>query len=499
MYQLLVIGLLLSTDSTATNTTTTEPKLAVSSLIKEEKIAFDDKSKTFEITAQDANKLGIFQDIQDFTKAEVYKTSPSDYSLDIYYKENEKLFRLRKNISDTEFKSLQVRIDSFITAHPKLDRSGRGLFILGSFQSAFTEWSALMAQIVRENTNNEMDNSGKDSLGDTTFNEGSKLTAVAPLLTAAGGFFIPLMLTRNKPITLGQASLSWSWTQQGYGVGFLVSDLVGHSIVADSGTGNANYSSKIYPTAALIGGISGDLAGYLFGEKSKISEGKAAMVAEMGYWGAAYSALVSFLVIPWKDGYRNYGNSGGNLKLAELATLGGLGCGEYLWYKRAKDVYTYGDFLGFSTFSGLSVFTSLNIVSYIVKDPNTEGKSKLFLGTAGAINLLGLWKGANIFVKPELTFIDGVTALGGTAAGLLLGGGVALLVDPEDGRFASSMMLAGSWTGYLVTQKFIGQGSKAEDSSTGFKLELQPENLLGLLMSREKHTSFSAPLFTVRF
>ncbi|MDD5530523.1 MAG: hypothetical protein PHX21_10930 [bacterium] len=453
---------------------------------QEEQVSFDTKGTLMTLTAPDAKKIGIFQDIKGLAKIEVYKTSSGSYSIETFYKEGSKLLRTRKATSEEEFKTLQLKINNLFLAHPKLDRSGWGLFALTSLQSSTTEWAPLMAQLVVNDT------TSRDTMPEDTIQQTNTVAAAVQLFTSAAGFFIPLALTINKPVTLGQAGFSWSWTHQGYGVGLLLADITRSS---DS----TNYS-KIYRLSALAGGILGDFAGYSFAGRHKLNEGRAAMMAEMGYWGSIYGALVPYLLIPGR--YEDWEHLGWEKRTLEAFTLCGLGYGEYRWYNKGKDVYTYGDWLGFTTFATLSAATSMNVSSYLwggLDSGMTATKQKLYAGTAGAINLLGLWKGLQLFKTPDLTLVDGVALTGGTLAGSLLGAGVIMLADSmiENGKVKFSIGLAGGWAGYLVTNTLISRGQG--EHSLGLNLQLQPQNLLNLLMSEKENMPFSGSLISIKF
>ncbi|MDD2889073.1 MAG: hypothetical protein PHE49_00340 [bacterium] len=454
---------------------------------QEEQVSFDTKGTLMTLTAQDAKRIGVFQDIKGLVKIEVYKISTVSYNIEILHKENSRLLRTRETINEGEFKALQLKINKLFLAHPKLDRSGWGLFALTSLQSSTTEWAPLMAQLV---TTNIIDTMPMDSTKPDSMQETNTVAAAVQLFTSAAGFFIPLALTINKPVTLGQAGFSWSWTHQGYGVGLLLADITRFS-------GSTDYS-KIYKVSALAGGILGDFAGYSFAGRHKLNEGRAAMMAEMGYWGGFYGALVPYLVIPGK--FEDWEHLGWEKRTLEAFTLCGLGCGEYWWYNKAKDVYTYGDWLGFTTFAALSAATSMNVSSYLWGDLDsgmTATKQKLYAGTAGAINLLGLWKGMRLFKTPDLTLVDGVALTGGTLAGTLVGAGVMMVTKPEDGKVKFSMGLTGGWAGYLVTNALISRGQG--EHSMGLNLQLQPQNLLNLLMSKKENMPFSGSLISINF
>ncbi|MFA5032901.1 MAG: hypothetical protein WC614_07770 [bacterium] len=453
---------------------------------REEQVSFDTKGKLMTLTAQDAKRIGVFQDIKGLVKMEVYKISPVSYSLEILHKEDSRLLRTRETINEEEFKVLQLRIDNLFLSHPKLDRSGWGLFALTSLQSSTTEWAPLMAQLVVNDT------TPSDTMPSDTIQQMNTVAAAVQLFTSAAGFFIPLALTINKPVTLGQAGFSWSWTHQGYGVGLLLADITRFS-------GSTDYS-KIYKASALAGGILGDFVGYSFAGRKKINEGRGAMMAEMGYWGSIYGALIPYLVIPGR--YEDWEHLGWEKRTLEAFTLCGLVYGEHWWYNKGKDVYTYGDWLGFTTFAGLSTATSMNVSSYLwggLDSGMTATKQKLYAGTAGAINLLGLWKGLQLFKTSDLTLVDGVALTGGTLAGSLVGAGVIMLADSaiEDGKIKFSIGLAGGWAGYLITNNLISRGQG--EHSLGLNLQLQPQNLLNLLISKNENMPFSGSLISVKF
>ena len=440
-------------------------------IFREEQVSFDSTGNLMEITKEEAYRLEVFQDISGFLKATVCKTSPAEYTIEMQYREKDKIYKSDSTLSESDFRDFQATIDRLLLTHPKMDRSGWGLFLLGQFQVAFSEWAYLTVSLMSEGTSGEV-------------------KFATYLLTASSGFFLPLYLTIDKSITLAQARLSYSWAHQGYLTGFVLRDLTNWHEYDDYWDGY----DRSYSASMLAGSILGSWTGYSFADKHNLSAGKSDLMSWAGYWGAGYAATTTALLIPWE------GSSDDELrwkiKLCELSGLLGLGYGNYLWYSKSKDVYTFGDAFAYRTFTVLSALTSVNIVSYLFwEDVDNEWLGKTYIATGMALNGIGFWNGLKLFEPIDLTFVDGIATTGGAIAGSLVGSALAILSKP-DGKVAFSMTLAGGWGGYLLTYNLISKG-KGASGSLGF--QLYPENLAALWISKAQNRPLSIPIATFKF
>ncbi|PIP12674.1 MAG: hypothetical protein COT45_06095 [bacterium (Candidatus Stahlbacteria) CG08_land_8_20_14_0_20_40_26] len=434
---------------------------------RKEQVSFDSDGNLIEITEKEANRLKIFQNIEGFLKVSVYKSSPSEYTIELHYKEDSKIYMRDSTLSEVDFMSLRATIDSLLLLQPekglKLDRSGWGLFLLAQLQVASSEWGPLAISLLPEGTSQEV-------------------SLATYLLTSASGFFVPFYLTLDRPITLGQALLSYSWAHQGYYAGFVLRDLLNFTDTYD----------RTYPATALAGSVLGSWSGYSFAGKYNLSAGRGDLLAWTGYWGGIYGGLGTFLLIPWEDS--NEDELRWKLKIVELSGLLGLGYGSYLWYTKAKDIYSYGDALAYRTYTLLSALTTLNILFYL-PEPDSEWEMKGYIAAGMAINGIGMWKGLRLFTPVDLGFVDGLAVTGGTIAGSLVGSAIAVLTKPDDGKKVFSMILAGGWAGYGLTYEII----KGKGVSGDARLQLYPESFACLWISKRTNTPLSAPIISLSF
>ena len=449
--------------------TEVQPQIDTTQKFQVEQVYFDTKGTLMEITQGDAQRLKIFQNIPRFIKATAYKTAITEYSIEITYREGNKTYKRDSTLSETDFISLRTTIDSSLLSHPKIDRSGWGLYLLDQLQVASTEWAPMTMMLLPDGT--------RDEIYGATY-----------LLTSAGGFFVPLYLTLDKSISMSQALLSWSWAHQGYGIGFVLRDLINWREYSD------NYYDKGYAASALAGGILGSWTGYGFAGKQNLNPGRADLMAWMGYWGGVYGVFGAYILIPWGEENPNWDNMW-KIKTCELSGVLGMVYGGYLWYTRAKDIYTLGDAIGYRTFTVLSALTSINIVSYFPWKDASEWESKLYIAIGMTINGFGMWKGLELFKPVNLEFVDGVALIGGAVGGGLLGGAVVALTTPDE-KVGFSEVLAGGWAGYLLTYNLISKGRGAKGDLGAM---FYPENLAALWMSKRQNIALSVPMATFKF
>lgn len=435
-----------------------------------EQVSFDTKGSIIELTASDANRLKIFQNVEGFEKATMYKVSPTKYTIEILYRKDSKLYKMDSTITQANFTAFRTNIDKLLLVHPKLDRSGWGLFLLGQLWLAFAEWASCVVSLLPEDTD-------------------PKVRAATHLLTGGAGFFVPLYLTFDKSVTLGQARLSFSWARQGYYGGFVLRDLLNWR---EWGEG---YYDKSYQATMLVGGILGTWTGYSFAGTRNLSPGRADLMGLFGYCGAIYGGGTTALLIPWKGSSSE--SIRWKIKLCELSGLLGMGYGGYLWYTRAPDIYTFGDAIGYRTFTVMSALTSWNLITYFPWERiRNEWEPKAYIAVGMALNGVGMWKGLQLFNRIDLELVDGLALVGGAIAGGLVGGAFAMLTDP-DWKVAFSEILACGWGGYFLTYRIISRGRGAVGKSMGF--QFYPENLSALWLGKVQNCAVSVPIIISNF
>ena len=178
-----------------------------------------------------------------------------------------------------------------------------------------------------------------------------------------------------------------------------------------------------------------------------------------------------------------------------------MGYGDYLWYEKAKDSYSYGDAFSYQAFTLLSGATSFNIISYLPWEfwdkKNHEWSGKAYTAMGLGVNAVLMKQGLKLFNDVNLSFIDGCALSGGTLAGGLVGSAGVLLTH-HGWKANCSMILAGGWLGYGLTYNLVKHGKGSGGNGNSW-LQIYPENLATLWLGKSHNQACSASLITVSF
>jgi len=362
----------------------------------------------------------------------------------------------------------------------KSESNGKGFFLLCHVQIAFSEWAPAITYIA----------SG-------TIKDGGRLAGVY-LLSAAAGFTVPVILVRNRPVTLGQMCLSYYGAHRGYLVGYALTDFLhnwGQRTYAPPTFPFFEFDRKGYMACALAGGWIGDYLGFTFAGKHQLSHGTTDMMGISGDWGMYYGLGISALFIPW--------SSGGDVwkrKVVQTLGLGGLGIGLYEWNSLGPKDYTVGDAISFRVQNGLDLLTLGTLYSYLFKYvavPHNEWGGKTYLLFGLAFTAGGHFINYKFHQTKDLTFNQGLISIGGAAAGTLFGLAIDLIFKISEVPVAFTIPTIGGWAGYLGSFSLIGGEEKLNKSE--LRLKLFPENAAFALVAAKLNKSIRLPLLSYSF
>jgi hypothetical protein len=415
--------------------------IAVTSVSKaqEVQVPLDREGKIEVIDSGLEKKLGLFTMYQDFREARLYQISDSSYVLEITYQLAERTIKTRLPQSASQVADLREKVSQRITVQApetRLNHEGRAWMLVGSaaLSLGYYGWAVPVALQV----------------------EDGKTTVALYMLTSGAGFFVPLALTNNIDVTDAHAILYVYGGTRGilHGV-FLNNLLFGGEATARGGI-----------AMGMVGSLVESIAG--FSIASKTTAGTASTMGVCGDIGLGLALGTSGLL--------DFYDSGQERALA-ATILVGSGVGLVAGHLLAKDQpYTRGDAFVLEGTSLLGAYVPLAMLDlFNVK----SGKTYTAVSMAGAVTGLYLAHGYLLRGK-DFTTGQGIMIQLGTLGGGLIGAGIAYLLssDRGDGTLLLTSSAIGAVGGFALTYgQFSGQ-AQAKESSSSWRLNLNPAGLL---------------------
>ena len=334
---------------------------------------------------------------------------------------------------------------------------------------------------------------------------GKRATAIQ-LIGSPTTFFGFLWMTRDRRTTLGMVSASYQGALHGAAAGAVVGDLL------------ANWENndwmRVSSLTAVAGSVAGHIVGFRHAESQRLNWGNAEMLGLAGTCGAAYTALLASVAVPWDGWYfhEDYDEPPLRRKVVEAAGLAGWAAGLRFWHGAGPRDFTTGDAISMYCATGLSVYSGVAAYSLMPEEwqrSDQEWPHKAALASAALVNAAGLVYGYRFHRNRDLNFGQSLlVALGSGLGASSLGVGIAYLVTPEDQwspdwRVVSVTSAAGGWLGFHLSHMLLdtdkpGEG-RADAGGLGGRVHLMPANACGVLLASRTGGTCTAPLVAVDF
>jgi hypothetical protein len=253
------------------------------------------------------------------------------------------------------------------------------------------------------------------------------------LLIASGGTFIPLAVTRNRPVSMGAALMSWYGMSRGALHGALIPNIT-----------SEDPDSKAAVGTALALSVAEGIAGFEWASRTGMSEGTAATLNNLGDFGTLYGLGLADLADV-------------DHQAASASALAGAGAGLItgVLYSRGRD-HSYGDASVMRTGGIVGGYLGIAVVG--AADPDDDWSSTTTVAAmVGSVG--GLAIGHGLVKHTDFSFGQGVIVDFSTIGGWLFGlGGAYLATDngPDESMFwvlTGLGTVAGYAIGYGVSAK----------------------------------------------
>jgi hypothetical protein len=456
---------------------------AFSQMVLEKPVPFDGAGKVLVVTRALRDQLRLFPEVRDFASARLLQ-SEATVVLEVTLTNGD---RERTMLSADERDKLRRQVESHLAATPSatINQKGRGLFLLSQLPIAMGWYSTAL-----------------------NFVFGWPRTDVVVstyLLGTAGFYFVPLLMTRNSPMSEAQAVMSVDYGYYGALNSFAITTLFGMGSLLSSGT-YPDWTGRARAGILLATSIGGQFGGYYLGRQYSLGQARyASLLTDCGMVDGLF--LGTFV-----QTFGSHNTTTGNHVWNSILTLAGSGAGGYLGYRLGRrQSWTEGQ----AIVTGLgSIFGPLvaNGAFWTVAPNSAFSNHSLnygsFLGLAG--NAAGTWYAQRLVQNSAITNSGAFITVGTTIGGGLLGAGVGYLITTAYPSNSPSSMESWRWTtglatlgvagGFMLGVKLAKDVTVASQYQSSLRLNLDLASVAAGAMTYASSRAFSAPrLITISF
>lgn len=442
---------------------------------QEVQVPLDQSGRVEVVDAALARRLNLFRDeYPGFREARLFQGADAVFVLDVLMRRDGQTLRERRTLSAAEVAELRARISEQVAIHAPgagLDQNGRYALLGQTALLGLTFYGRAVPYAL--------------NVRDPAVYAGTYL------LTAAGSFFVPLVLTQNQPVSYGMANLSRYGAGRGVLHGMLLHELVRSEPDGVSCMEFCTYTprdeERTRALLTLATSVTEGVGGYLWARNARMNAGTAATVAggsDLGtLWGAGTAVLLT--------------GDEASARFVAGAALAGAAAGT--WGGRqlaARRDYSWGDATLMYTASALGVYGG--IMAAVL----SEAESARFVaGTVLAGSAAGAMVADRLVRDTDFSVEQALLVQLGTLAGGIAGGGVAVILDADEKPFAL-LSTAGAMAGFGATYNLLKPAAAAGATDPRLRVQLSPHGLLALARgaaTREADGDVPLPLFSVTY
>ncbi len=466
---------------------------------QEKQVPFFPEQEITTIDRSYAKKMSFFTDYDEFVEARLFQTPDGNYAMEIFYEQNDLLFKDRLVMTPEEKEMyLEEMVQQY--AEQVSERTGTA----SGKDSTPSEITVLnqkgRSTMLVMNTIGGLGYYGY-ALPLTLQLEDEKAFVGFYMLASGASFYIPYRITQNQDVTLAQASLNFYGISRGVMHGMFLGELISKEprwddyfspgmteferIEAEKDYRDANErrSSALFGMG-MVGSITGGIAGFKLADRWGYDGGSTSIFQMWGDLGTI-SGLLMADVFDFYDRPEWDAAFGTTILTSFLGMAGGKFFGD------TRD-YTLGDAIVYRSTVAMATLPLITIVDYFNPDDQTAYTAAGLAGIAAG-GYLG-WRATR-----DLDFetSDGVFVALGELAGGLLGLGLGYLIAPD---FESEILLTsatlGAVGGYGLMYSAMKKNAIRLRSDLDIDFRLNP---MGLLMN-QVNNSFNpamAQMYTI--
>jgi len=424
---------------------------ALQLVAQEKQVTFDTAGRIRSVDALMAQKIGQFTEYPDFREAFLYQTNDSTFTLEIVTGSKNDIYRTRKMLNLAETEALRASIEEMLLQKsPKslLNQEGRTQLLLMNSLISYSFYGSAVSSIIS-----------------------SDFSPAVYLLSAGAGFITPLLITRNKEVTLPQAGLTIYGQSRGIIHGMLLPVLFGSD----------DLDFRLVLGFGMAGSIAEGLLGYKWAKKSGYDVGQVSTLGLFSDWGMVIGLGATHALGLYSGDHSFTGN------LFAMSVLGGAAGGMIIGNSFAKKgYYSQGDAGVSSNLAVAGAYLPVALLS--IAEPD-DPRWYTAVGTLGAA--AGLYAGDRLARKYEFSnrqaMFTSLSMIGGGLLGAGVGNIIAQAQDNDeywydyDPTWMTVLSAVGAVAGVSVALLSYTKDSNKENKNLSFRLQMNP---LGFMNSR---------------
>jgi hypothetical protein len=413
------------------------------SFAQEVQVSLDVEGKIDVITSKLEKKLLLFPEYSHFKSAHLFQLPDSSFVLEIAYKDAGKKLKARLPLSQTDVDAFRLKVSERIkTKSPKvlLDQEGRKELIGGSvlLSLGYYGWALPAVLNVQE---------GKTALA-------------LYMLTGAAGFYLPLKLTENMPVTDASATLFNHAGTRGIIHGVALAGLIDET---------PDYRSVL--ASGVVLSIAEAIYGFNAANTYNMHAGTAEVIGAGGDFGLGFGVATAYLLDIKQRG-------------ANASMLIGSGLGYWAGkLESGNQYYTRGDAYVLRSAGMLGAYLPLAFVDLSGTDNN-----KIYIGASMVGAALGLHYGRVFVEEKDFSTLQGYLIGLGEVAGGLFGAGLAYLVSSENNDNSSLFLTSsaiGATGGFWLMYNYFSPRAGSTNQASAWDFNINADGLIFMAMNKK--------------
>ncbi len=429
------------------------------SFAQEVQVALDTEGKIDVINARLEKKLALFPEYSHFKSAQLYQLPDSSFVLEIKYKDAGRKLKARLPLSKTEVGTFRNKVSKRIKEKSPdtiLDQEGRKELIGGSvaLSIGFYGWALPTVLNVQE---------GKTALA-------------LYMLTGAAGFYLPLKLTENIPVTDASATLFNHAGTRGIIHGIALAGLIDET---------PDYRSVL--ASGMVLSIAEAIYGFNAANTYNMHAGTAEVIGAGGDFGLGFGVATAYLLDIKQRG-------------ANASMLIGSGLGYWAGkLESGNQYYTRGDAYVLRSVGMLGAYIPLAFVDLSGTDNN-----KIFIGASMLGTALGLHYGRTFVEGKDFSTLQGYLIGLSEVAGGLFGAGLAYLLSSENNDNSSLFLTSsaiGATGGFWLMYNYFSPRANSGNAASAWNFNINADGLIFMAMNKKSRSKlkYQPDLITLNY
>ncbi len=402
-------------------------------------VAVDNDGKKDVIEASLGSRIDLFKEYPGFIEARLFEMAQNEYSLEIYYKPDDRILRKRINYTSEDVHALRGKVSAALRvmqSDTTLNQDGRAKLLIASSVAGLGYYGwAIPAALDMQS---------------------SKAIASTYMFTSALSFFVPFAATRNSTVTEASANAYIYGTTRG-----IIHGLAINAVIFGN---DGHYRRKL--AFSMAGSLAEGVALYKVSSLQNWSTGRAELSGVGGDFGLLIGLSTPIL----------FNREGGRLQPAAglIGSAAGMAAGHRL---AGREHYTQGDAYVLRGAGTMGSYTALSVTNLSDTENENIYAGAFIVGSVG-----GLVLGHRLAYDRDFTAAQGTFIELGQLAGWFTGLGIAYLIkDPasSDSRLFMTLSAAGGIGGYaLMYNIFADKAREKAAGRTSWDFQFTPQNIL---------------------